>query len=57
MQRETIALHHAYQPDNQHAVAVPIHQRTQSLSLLCGGSRRYSAYLQQKPAVGGLTGH
>ncbi|MBE0509006.1 MAG: aminotransferase class I/II-fold pyridoxal phosphate-dependent enzyme [Marinospirillum sp.] len=28
MKRETIALHHAYQPDNQHAVAVPIHQTT-----------------------------
>jgi O-acetylhomoserine (thiol)-lyase len=28
MKRETLALHHAYQPDNQHAVAVPIHQTT-----------------------------
>ncbi|WP_416140592.1 O-acetylhomoserine aminocarboxypropyltransferase/cysteine synthase family protein [Halomonas sp. HK25] len=28
MQRETIALHHGYAPDNQHAVAVPIHQTT-----------------------------
>ncbi|WP_299232517.1 aminotransferase class I/II-fold pyridoxal phosphate-dependent enzyme [uncultured Halomonas sp.] len=28
MQRETIALHHAYTPDDQHAVAVPIHQTT-----------------------------
>ncbi|MBF7051781.1 aminotransferase class I/II-fold pyridoxal phosphate-dependent enzyme [Halomonas sp. KAO] len=28
MQRETIALHHAYAPDDQHAVAVPIHQTT-----------------------------
>ncbi|MCH8536821.1 MAG: aminotransferase class I/II-fold pyridoxal phosphate-dependent enzyme [Alkalimonas sp.] len=26
MKRETIALHHGYQPDNQHSVAVPIHQ-------------------------------
>ena len=28
MQPETIALHHAYDPDNQNAVAVPIHQTT-----------------------------
>lgn len=28
MKPETIALHHAYEPDNQHAVAVPIHQTT-----------------------------
>ncbi|MGE4534424.1 O-acetylhomoserine aminocarboxypropyltransferase/cysteine synthase family protein [Halomonas sp.] len=28
MQRETIALHHGYAPDDQHAVAVPIHQTT-----------------------------
>ncbi|MDT0500426.1 aminotransferase class I/II-fold pyridoxal phosphate-dependent enzyme [Halomonas sp. PAR7] len=28
MQRETIALHHAYTPDDQHAVTVPIHQTT-----------------------------
>ena len=28
MQPETIALHHAYEPDGQHAVAVPIHQTT-----------------------------
>ena len=26
MRDETIALHHAYEPDNQNAVAVPIHQ-------------------------------
>ncbi|MEE2023158.1 MULTISPECIES: O-acetylhomoserine aminocarboxypropyltransferase/cysteine synthase family protein [Alkalimonas] len=26
MKRETIALHHGYQPDNQNSVAVPIHQ-------------------------------
>lgn len=26
MKRETIALHNGYQPDNQHSVAVPIHQ-------------------------------
>ncbi len=26
MRDETIALHHGYEPDNQHAVAVPIHQ-------------------------------
>ena len=26
MKPETIALHHGYQPDNQHSVAVPIHQ-------------------------------
>lgn len=26
MKRETIALHHGYQADNQHSVAVPIHQ-------------------------------
>lgn len=28
MKLETIALHHGYEPDNQHAVAVPIHQTT-----------------------------
>ncbi|MGM1051382.1 MAG: O-acetylhomoserine aminocarboxypropyltransferase/cysteine synthase family protein [Pseudomonadota bacterium] len=28
MQRDTIALHHGYTPDNQHSVAVPIHQTT-----------------------------
>ncbi|MWJ28467.1 aminotransferase class V-fold PLP-dependent enzyme [Halomonas sp. ZH2S] len=28
MKPETIALHHGYAPDNQHAVAVPIHQTT-----------------------------
>lgn len=28
MKRETIALHHGYEADNQHAVAVPIHQTT-----------------------------
>ena len=28
MKPETIALHHAYEPDNQNAVAVPIHQTT-----------------------------
>lgn len=28
MHPETIALHHAYSPDNQNAVAVPIHQTT-----------------------------
>ena len=28
MHPETIALHHAYDPDNQNAVAVPIHQTT-----------------------------
>jgi O-acetylhomoserine (thiol)-lyase len=28
MKRETLALHHGYQPDDQHAVAVPIHQTT-----------------------------
>lgn len=28
MKRETLALHHGYTPDNQHAVAVPIHQTT-----------------------------
>lgn len=28
MRPETIALHHGYVPDNQHAVAVPIHQST-----------------------------
>lgn len=28
MRAETIALHHAYDPDNQNAVAVPIHQTT-----------------------------
>src|SRR5690554_1462146 len=28
MKRETLALHHAYEPDGQHAVAVPIHQTT-----------------------------
>lgn len=28
MKRETLALHHGYAPDNQHAVAVPIHQTT-----------------------------
>ncbi|MFO7647844.1 O-acetylhomoserine aminocarboxypropyltransferase/cysteine synthase family protein [Halomonas campaniensis] len=28
MKRETIALHHGYAPDNQHSVAVPIHQTT-----------------------------
>lgn len=28
MRRETLALHHAYQPDNQNAVAIPIHQTT-----------------------------
>ncbi len=28
MKAETIALHHGYQPDDQHAVAVPIHQTT-----------------------------
>jgi O-acetylhomoserine (thiol)-lyase len=28
MKRETLALHHGYEPDNQHAVAVPIHQTT-----------------------------
>ncbi|CAM4157570.1 aminotransferase class I/II-fold pyridoxal phosphate-dependent enzyme [Vreelandella rituensis] len=28
MKPETIALHHGYVPDNQHAVAVPIHQTT-----------------------------
>lgn len=28
MHPETIALHHAYEPDNQQAVAVPIHQTT-----------------------------
>ncbi|WP_043532011.1 O-acetylhomoserine aminocarboxypropyltransferase/cysteine synthase family protein [Litchfieldella xinjiangensis] len=28
MRPETIALHHGYAPDNQHAVAVPIHQST-----------------------------
>ncbi|MCW4152150.1 aminotransferase class I/II-fold pyridoxal phosphate-dependent enzyme [Halomonas sp. 18H] len=28
MRSETIALHHGYEPDNQHAVAVPIHQST-----------------------------
>jgi O-acetylhomoserine (thiol)-lyase len=28
MKRETIALHHGYAPDDQHAVAVPIHQTT-----------------------------
>jgi O-acetylhomoserine (thiol)-lyase len=28
MKRETLALHHGYAPDSQHAVAVPIHQTT-----------------------------
>lgn len=28
MKRETLALHHGYEPDNQQAVAVPIHQTT-----------------------------
>ncbi|WP_254277711.1 O-acetylhomoserine aminocarboxypropyltransferase/cysteine synthase family protein [Halomonas sp. 3H] len=28
MKRETIALHHGYAPDDQHSVAVPIHQTT-----------------------------
>ncbi|WP_416886511.1 O-acetylhomoserine aminocarboxypropyltransferase/cysteine synthase family protein [Marinospirillum sp.] len=28
MKRETLALHHAYTPDGQHSVAVPIHQTT-----------------------------
>ncbi|WP_127560324.1 O-acetylhomoserine aminocarboxypropyltransferase/cysteine synthase family protein [Saccharospirillum alexandrii] len=28
MKRETIALHHGYEADDQHAVAVPIHQTT-----------------------------
>ncbi|KXS37338.1 MAG: O-acetylhomoserine (thiol)-lyase [Halomonadaceae bacterium T82-2] len=28
MKPETLALHHGYAPDNQHAVAVPIHQTT-----------------------------
>lgn len=28
MKRETIALHHGYQADDQHSVAVPIHQST-----------------------------
>jgi len=28
MKRETLALHHGYEPDNQQAVAVPIHQST-----------------------------
>ncbi|MCG6657183.1 aminotransferase class I/II-fold pyridoxal phosphate-dependent enzyme [Halomonas campisalis] len=28
MKLETLALHHGYQPDNQNAVAVPIHQTT-----------------------------
>ncbi|WP_192036380.1 aminotransferase class I/II-fold pyridoxal phosphate-dependent enzyme [Halomonas sp. YLGW01] len=28
MKRETLALHHGYAPDDQHAVAVPIHQTT-----------------------------
>ncbi|WP_136253815.1 O-acetylhomoserine aminocarboxypropyltransferase/cysteine synthase family protein [Onishia niordana] len=28
MKRETLALHHGYSPDNQNAVAVPIHQTT-----------------------------
>ncbi|SFC33514.1 O-acetylhomoserine (thiol)-lyase [Marinospirillum celere] len=28
MKRETLALHHGYQPDDQHSVAVPIHQTT-----------------------------
>lgn len=28
MKRETLALHHGYEPDSQHAVAVPIHQTT-----------------------------
>lgn len=28
MKRETLALHHGYQPDNQNSVAVPIHQTT-----------------------------
>ncbi|MFC2992146.1 O-acetylhomoserine aminocarboxypropyltransferase/cysteine synthase family protein [Halomonas tibetensis] len=28
MQRDTIALHHGYTPDDQHSVAVPIHQTT-----------------------------
>ncbi|MCG3732103.1 O-acetylhomoserine aminocarboxypropyltransferase/cysteine synthase family protein [Vibrio cincinnatiensis] len=28
MKRETIALHHGYQPDNQNAVAIPVHQTT-----------------------------
>jgi len=28
MKRETLALHYAYEPDGQHAVAVPIHQTT-----------------------------
>ncbi|MDR5898328.1 aminotransferase class I/II-fold pyridoxal phosphate-dependent enzyme [Halomonas vilamensis] len=28
MKRETLALHHGYEPDNQNAVAVPIHQTT-----------------------------
>ncbi len=28
MKRETLALHHGYAPDDQHSVAVPIHQTT-----------------------------
>ncbi|MCG3759124.1 aminotransferase class I/II-fold pyridoxal phosphate-dependent enzyme [Vibrio cincinnatiensis] len=28
MKRETIALHHGYQPDNQNAVAIPVYQTT-----------------------------
>ncbi|WP_114416864.1 O-acetylhomoserine aminocarboxypropyltransferase/cysteine synthase family protein [Marinospirillum perlucidum] len=28
MKRETLALHHGYQPDDQHSVAIPVHQTT-----------------------------
>ncbi|MGC9423299.1 MULTISPECIES: O-acetylhomoserine aminocarboxypropyltransferase/cysteine synthase family protein [Vibrio] len=28
MKRETLALHYGYQPDSQHAVAIPVHQTT-----------------------------